>query len=148
MHDAAQMTLTLPRPCRDAEHKFELQNCVEGYVYALRKFGHLWGDIVISWTSIQCTVFAYLAHPNALDPHYMLQSVQQECQNIQTAFGTLPSWKMLDEPVEYKIPVIAQEQFLYLFTHAFDESSPLNLGSTGEPVPLIFLPVTEREHEH
>lgn len=147
MHDAAKMTLRLKSPVRDEDHKRKLQYGVESYLVTLQKSGHIWGEYVLSWTSAHCAVYAYLAHPTALLSKYILPSVQQEIETLSTLFGQEPDWEILDESIDDTIPNIQQEDFLYMSTDAFDDSSPVRMGSTGTRLPVFFLPLTELERE-
>ncbi len=78
------------------------------------------------------------------------KSVKHELTRVIQLCSEIPSWRVLDDRI-VKFDSIdtdwASASALYLFTHAFRESSPVCRADDGTAVPLYKLPVDQRSRE-
>jgi predicted nucleic acid-binding Zn ribbon protein len=61
---------------------------------------------------------------------------------VSARCAALPTWRFADDQPE-STRSWSDECELYVFTHMFDETSPVCSGSDGEPVPLYLLPIDD-----
>ena len=50
-----------------------------------------------------------------------------------------------DDDVPKRFPAWRRSSSFYLFTHAFDDASPVCCGDSGEPIPVYLLPIPDQD---
>lgn len=143
---ASRVMLEFPSHLNKDE-RYELRDLFESYLYDLRKFGQIWGEFILTYSKEPLMGFAYLPHPDAIKPEYHSTYTQEIFENLIEKFGNTPTWETLDDSSEAILPDWENEEFLYVFTHAFDFTSPVCIGSTGEALPMYVLPLSDKERE-
>jgi len=91
--------------------------------------------------------YMYLPHSTSIQREYHTSSTLQILQKLIQYAKNTPCWTILDAAPEMPLPEWQQESFLYLFTHAFDTTAPICLGSTGKVLPTYILPLSEQARE-
>jgi predicted nucleic acid-binding Zn ribbon protein len=66
---------------------------------------------------------------------------------VVAAFGAKPTLKMLDDEARRRQLTWKGSLFLYLFTHAFDWTSPVCRGDGQGPIPVFLIPITFQQKE-
>ncbi|MCO7224189.1 DUF2310 family Zn-ribbon-containing protein [Pleionea sp. CnH1-48] len=119
--------------------KKHLKEAVESFLYELVKNGQVWeSQWVLAWEGD--TLMGYIKTPavEAVMPQHHSQSVTSLQREVEEIAEAPIKWVEIEnhnsQDVEWH-----QEEYLYLFTHCFDDSSPLCAGSNGKPIPLYSL---------
>jgi predicted nucleic acid-binding Zn ribbon protein len=137
-----------------AEYKFIPKPLVERYVLtdemhgllgALTKNGQLWGEQVFGWVNGTLVVTCGVPRSDALSAKHQSEWVQAALTRVKDLCNEPPTWRVLDDRVaEFdSFGSWTSASGLYLFTHAFDETSPIARADDGKPVPLYLLPVDQ-----
>ncbi len=142
---AGKLTFNLSRN-QDSKDN-ELRDLIEDYLGGLIKYGNIWGKFVLSSVKKKFCAYAYLSHPNAMSKKYQTKYSRIDLKKIIEIIGNEPNLTLMDDAIDRTIPKWKSETFLYLFTHAFDFTSPVTLGSNGKSLPIYFLPLSDAERE-
>lgn len=68
-------------------------------------------------------------------------------EKVKKGFGSKPCWKIIENSEPITVIDWKTTHSFYLFTHAFDDTSPLCSGKTGKPIPLYLLPISDLDRE-
>lgn len=121
---------------------------VDALIGALVLNGQVWGEPVVGWVAGCRYVVCRLPRPDALADTHASSRVRQELARATEHCASTPRWRLLaDQDLAGAERGWQAEACLYLFTHAFDESSPVCAGSDGAPLPLYTLPVDDLTRE-
>lgn len=120
-----------------------LQDAAEWYLASLLKNGQTYGEWVVAWCGGQLVAYLSVARPTALERRFHSEWSGQALDKVIEAFGVMPKCELLEDDVPTRFRRWERSTSLYLFTHAFDDTSPVNCGDTGAPVPLYLLPVDQ-----
>jgi predicted nucleic acid-binding Zn ribbon protein len=121
--------------------KRELEDIAESYLISLLKPGQICGEYLMAWTGGILNAHVYLAGPDAFHEQYHSSWGKLELAKVQEAFQQMPEWTVLDDDCPKSTREWKDAPFLYLFTHAFDEASPVSHGGSGRAIPLYTIPV-------
>ena len=124
----------------------EEQELIESFVYTLPKSGQSWGDFVLSLRPQQCLLFLSCPERDSHTAKWDSKYVTKEREKLE-ASAIQSEWEILEEEGQLVIPDWKDSTSLYLFTHMFDETSPVCDGDTGRPLPLYHLPLNEIQRE-
>jgi predicted nucleic acid-binding Zn ribbon protein len=127
-------------PRRQAPRE-RLEDIAEGYVCSLFHSGQLCGEYFLTWTKGILNAHVALAGRGAWALRYHSPYGREELKKVEVAFGQKPQWKVLDDEERRRTPTWKASPFLYLFTHAFDWTSPICRGDGKGPVPVFLLPI-------
>ncbi len=134
----------------DDKHSVEretLKDVAETYLATLLRNGHIHGDYFVAWSSGTLTAFTHVARPDALDEGHHSEWSLRDLNAVARAFGRRPECTIIDDDIPKEYPEWQSYSSLYLFTHAFDEASPVCCGDTGRPIPLYLLPISQDKRE-
>ncbi len=120
---------------------FEIRDLIETYLGGLSIHGHIWGEYIISMQLEKVVAYARLSHPHGLKKKYLTNDTVTSLEKIKHIFKTTPDVRILDTGYSEDVPDWRGESFLYLYSHALVSTSPICLGSSGEPLPIYFLPL-------
>jgi predicted nucleic acid-binding Zn ribbon protein len=120
--------------------KDELEDAAERYLGSLYHTGQLCGEHFLAWTKGILNAHVILAGRDATKPRFHSRVGKRELRNVVNTFGRQPQWKMIDDEARRTPSTWKRSPFLYLFTHAFDWSSPICRGDAEDPVPLYLVP--------
>ncbi len=132
--------ITFGRGNRAASDK--LEDLAHSYLAALLRVGQLCGrDYFLAWHKGVLSAHVLLAGRDACQLRYHSKWGQEDLKKVTAAFGQKPVWTFLDEQAKAPISTWKGVPFLYLFTHAFDNDSPVCRSDGRRPVPVYRLPV-------
>jgi len=125
----------------------KLKDTAESYLAALLKNGQIYGEYFVAWSSGTLTAFTHIARPDALVQRHHCDWSMRELNKVVETFGQPPACVIIDDdvPEQFLSPELSSS--LYLFTHAFDDASPICCGDTGRAIPLYLVPVTQQIRE-
>jgi predicted nucleic acid-binding Zn ribbon protein len=126
--------------------KENLRDLAEIYLGSLCKYGNIYGDSVLAWAKDELYGLVKLASIDAFSNKYHTKYSLDELERVKKGFGSKPSWKIVEN--SEKVIDWKTSSFFYLFTHAFDNTSPLCSGETGKPIPLYLLPISDLDRAY
>ena len=115
----------------------------QGPLYTLLKNGQIYGEYFFSWFKGSLVAYTHLARPDSLAERYHSEWAMSDYNSIIKAFGRPPQCEIIDDDVPKRFPSWKRSKSFYLFTHAFDDTSPICCGDTGRPIPLYLLPINQ-----
>jgi predicted nucleic acid-binding Zn ribbon protein len=125
----------------------ELEDIAEWYIASLFHSGQICGEYFVTWTKSILSAYVMLAGRGACALRYHSPNGREHLKKVEEAFGQKPQWKMLDDEARKPPPTWKGVPFLYLFTHAFDRTSPVCRGDDRGPVPVFLLPISFEQKE-
>ncbi|EDN66040.1 conserved hypothetical protein [Beggiatoa sp. PS] len=128
-------------------NKDELRDIADEYLGSLCKFGQIYGETVLAWSKNELYGLVKLASINAFLKKYHTKYSLESLQKVKAAFNGEPTWKIIENTGPKNVIHWQKTGFFYLFTHAFDDTSPLCSGETGNPIPLYLLPIEDLDRE-
>lgn len=120
---------------------------VEEYLAALLHNGQILGDHLFAPCQGMLVAYTRVACPKALAKRYHSQWGRPLLQRLIDEFGHIPECSMLQDDVPKRSPSWRKSSSLYLFTHAFDDTSLVCCGDSGRPIPLYRLPISDQTRE-
>ena len=129
------------------QERHTLKDKAEGYLVALLKNGQLYGEYLVAWSNDNLVAYAHIARPGALNMCHHSEWAKANLDLVVEAFGRPVECEVIDDAVPKRFRSWEQSSSFYLFTHAFDDVSPVCCGDTGLPIPLYLLPVTQKKRE-
>ena len=109
---------------------------------ALQSNGQLWGPHVTGRVGGAFRVTCSVPRRDALAEQYGSQWVRESFEKVKAQCSNAPTWQVVDErPGSTR--KWSDERELFLYTHLFDETSPVCAGSDGDPLPLYLLPIED-----
>jgi predicted nucleic acid-binding Zn ribbon protein len=124
-----------------------LREAAESYLAALLKNGQIYGDYLAAWCDATLSAYTHLARPDALDGRHHSEWAKSALDVVADSFGQLPRCDIIDDDVPKRFRSWNRSTSFYLFTHAFDDVSPVCCGDTGAVIPLYLLPITQQSRE-
>ena len=124
-----------------------LENIVEGYLVTLLRNGQIYGDHVLGWSAGNLVVYVYIAQPNSLEEQYHSQWGKSNLDSLIKSFGQPPKCQIIDDCAPKPSPSWKLSTSFYLFTHAFDNTSPLCCGDTSSAIPIYMLPISDQTRD-
>ncbi|HEX5085005.1 MAG TPA: DUF2310 family Zn-ribbon-containing protein [Blastocatellia bacterium] len=131
----------------DRSHRESLEDAATDYLSALYWNGQVCGERLLAWSNAQFTGYTHVPRPDSFSERHHSQWGVSALNRLTDAFGRDPEWKIIDDGVPERFPDWRQSSSLYLFTHAFDDSSPVCCGDSGEPVPVYLLPISDQDRQ-
>ena len=138
------ITFSTTAPDADRDSR---KNIVESYLASLLKDGQICGDYLVAWSGGKLNAFTHIARPDAFEEQHHSDWSLRELNAVVDSFGQRPEWTVIDDDVPKEFPNWQSTSSLHLFTHAFDDSSPICCGDTGRPIPLYLLPINQQDRE-
>jgi predicted nucleic acid-binding Zn ribbon protein len=120
----------------------------EEYLAALLHNGQVLGDYLLAPCEGTLVAYTHVARPNALAKRWHSQWGLASLRQVVKAFGQLPQCEIIEDNVPTRFTSWKKSSSFYIFTHAFDDASPLCCGDSGVPVPLYLLPISDLTREH
>lgn len=121
-----------------------LEDVAEGYLAALHHAGQLCGDADIrTWIDSEFVVTAKMAGLGAEKKSSHSSWGLKDLKTVEEKFGREPVWTIHDDEKPARNITWKGAGELVLFTHAFDEDSPVCRTDIDEQVPVFLLPVSE-----
>jgi predicted nucleic acid-binding Zn ribbon protein len=114
----------------------------------LLRNGQICGDYLIAWHSGVLNAYTHVPQPDAWKDEYHSEYASAQLLKVVDKFQQNPHFEIIDDDVPNEFPSWEQSKFFYLFTHAFDDLSPVCCGDTGLSIPLYLLPVSEETREN
>jgi hypothetical protein len=111
-------------PTRRGKREFQ-DVAARVYLQELQKSGQVCGDPLSAWCDDILFFYTYLSKPDAIQERYGTQSVRLAFQDVVKQFGQPPTWEMLETAIPERFPRWTNSESLFLFTHAYDISSPV-----------------------
>jgi predicted nucleic acid-binding Zn ribbon protein len=121
---------------------------VGDYLSTLLHNGQIYGDYYVAACGGKIVAYTHIARPGAGAKQHHSEWGLASLQKVVEAFGEVPQWNVLQDNVPKRFPSWKQSSSFYLFTHAFDDASPVCCGDSGRPVPLYLLPIADLTREH
>lgn len=125
-----------------------LADVAESYLASLLKNGQIYGEYLFAWSAGNLIAYTHVARPDSLDERHHSEWARSARDSVVEAFGRAPKCNVLDDDVPRRFRSWKRSASLYLFTHAFDDASPVCCGDTGTPIPLYLLPIDQQTREH
>lgn len=125
----------------------EKQDAAESFLCSLLKNGQIYREYNFAWFKGNLIAYVQVARPDSMEERYHSQPVQSDLATVVELFGQSPQWQLMDDDIPGKLPTWEESPWLFLYTHAFDDSSPVCCGNTGSPIPLYLLPVSDKARE-
>lgn len=124
-----------------------LSDNAETYLIALKRNGQIYGEYVFAWSKGNLVAYFYLARPNAFEKKHHSEWGISSLNSVIESFGQSPKWEIIDDSLPKRFRSWQCSKSLYLFTHAFDYTSPVCCGDTGLPIPPYLIPISDRIRE-
>jgi len=124
-----------------------LSNAAECYLAALLKNGQIYGEYLFAWSDGILAAYTHVARPDALAERHHSEWAMSDLNSVIKTFGQPPRCEIIDDDVPKRFTSWKRSTWFYLFTHAFDDASPICCGDTGRPIPLYLLPITQHTRE-
>lgn len=138
------------RPCNPGDEcQAALEDAALSLLGTLSKNGQIWGEPLTAWVDGGLHLLAKTPCEDSLDSRYHSSWVEEDVRRLREhCMGSL-SWRSrgTSDTQRCSPPDWEECPALYLFTHAFDDSSPVVAGDNGEPVPLYLLQIDPRDRE-
>ena len=125
-----------------------LKDTAESYLASLLKSGQIYGDYLFAWSNGNLVAYTHVARPDSVAKRHHSAWAMSEFNSVVEAFGHPPKWNVIDDDVPKRFPNWNRSSSFYLFTHAFDDTSPVCCGDSGLPIPLYLLPLDQEVREH
>lgn len=121
----------------------EIKELLSSYLHGLLRNGQVWGeDFVLAWQNNILTGFIKTPEAHAINHAFNSEYTNSDLNRITEMSGDSPTWLII-ETFDAEITNWKKEKSLYLFTHAFDDSSPVCANSNGMPIPLYQLGISD-----
>ena len=133
--------------CRDSQIDGTKSNIAEDYLAALLHNGQIYGDYLFAPCNGTLVAYTHIARLSVLAKRYHSQWGLSSLQEVVEQFGQLPQCEIIQDNVPSRFSSWRKSSFLYLFTHAFDDASPVCCGDSGSPIPLYLLPISDQTRE-
>jgi predicted nucleic acid-binding Zn ribbon protein len=117
------------------------------YLAALLHNGQIYGEYYFAPCGGKIVAYTHIARPGAFAKRFHSRWGLASLKEIVEAFDEVPQWIVLQDNVPSRFPSWKKSPSFYLFTHAFDDTSPVCCGGSGQPVPLYLLPVSDQTRE-
>ncbi len=124
-----------------------LCDTAEWYLATLLHNGQICGDYLFAWGGGRLVTYTHVARPDAFAARHHSQGGRSALKDVIGALGRAPEWHILEDDIPRRFPSWRRSSSLYLFTHAFDDASPVWCGDTGSAIPTYLLPIPERSRE-
>lgn len=125
----------------------ELLDHVQSYLASMMKTGQICGDYYYAWHKGILTVYTNLARPDAHKRKHHSKWGKQYLSVVEEMFGKSPAWELIEDVNQKRFPAWQSANALYMFTHAFDETSPVCRMDNGSPIPAYLLPISDVKRE-
>ena len=126
-----RVTFTTKHPPSD-----DLKDVAEWYLSLLLLNGQICGDYLIAWSGGVLNAYTHLPRPDAFRKQFHSKWGRTQFDKVVADFGDPPQFELIDDSVPKRFASWKKSSSLYLFTHAFDDTSPVCCGDTGEPIPI------------
>ncbi|HEY1067873.1 MAG TPA: DUF2310 family Zn-ribbon-containing protein, partial [Pirellulales bacterium] len=126
----------------------ELADVADWYVAAICHNGQISHKYVGGWVRGVYMVVVKVARPNALDERFHSAWGRRDRGRVVELFRGPPVLEVLDDDVPKRSPSWKRASSLFLFTHAFDDTSAVCSGDTGRPIPAYLVPLSDEQREH
>ena len=136
-------------PCQSADPaaRAAFREEVLGLFAQLRKQGRVLGGEVAGYVGGALELSFEVALPDSLDARHFRGKLRADWDELLARCATPPTLSVVDDDAGGQTLDWREQGSLYLFTHAFDEASPVCGGADGVPIPLYLLPIEPREME-
>lgn len=135
-------------PCdSDSSQRESLRDAAEGYLASLLWNGQIHGDCLLAWSNAQLIGYTRVARPDSFAKRHHSQWGVSALNKLIEAFGRDPQWRIIDDDVPKRFPAWRRSSSFYLFTHAFNEASPVCCGDSGESIPVYLLPISDQDRQ-
>lgn len=124
-----------------------LKDAAEWYLAALLKNGQIYGEYLFAWCDATLVAYTHVARPDALAARHHSEWARSALDSVVEGFGQPPQCEIIDDDVPKRFPSWKRSTSFYLFTHAFDDVSPICCGDTGRPIPLYLFPLPQQIRE-
>jgi len=131
----------------DNRRRESLRDAAETYLGSLLWNGQIYGDYLLAWSNAQLVGYTRAARPDSFAKRYHSQWGASTLNKLVEAFGRDPEWRIIEDDVPRRFPSWRRSSSLYLFTHAFDVTSPVSCGDSGKLIPVYLLPVSDQNRE-
>ena len=131
----------------NTRHRESLRDAAETYLITLCRNGQIHGDFLLAWSNRRLIGYARVARPDAFAGRYHTQWSVSALNTLKEAFGREPEWQIIEDGVPKRFPSWRRSSSFYLFTHAFNDASPVRCGDSGSPIPLYLLPISDQDRE-
>jgi predicted nucleic acid-binding Zn ribbon protein len=131
----------------DRRHRESLKYVAEDYLASLIWNGQIYGDCLLAWSDAQLIGYTRVARPDSFARRYHSQWGVSALKKLIGALGCDPQWRIIDDDVPKRFPAWRRSSSFYLFTHAFDDASPVCCGDSGEPIPVYLLPISDQDRQ-
>ncbi len=119
----------------------------EDYLAKLLHNGQIYGDYLFAPCKGKLVAYTHIARPGALAKKHHSQWGINSLLDVVKTFGQVPQCEIIQDHVPKRFASWEKSPFLFLFTHAFDETSPVCCGNTGLPIPLYLLPISDQTRD-
>ena len=124
-----------------------LEDVAEMYLGALHHAGQLCGDTIRTWIDSDFVVTAMMAGLGAEKKGSHSSWGLKHLKAVREKFGREPIWMIHDDETPKRNVTWKGAGELVLFTHAFDDDSPVCRTDIDEQVPVFLLPVSDEVKE-
>jgi predicted nucleic acid-binding Zn ribbon protein len=129
----------------ESQRRETLRDSAESYLSSLLWNGQISRDYFLAWSNAQLLGYTRVARPDSFAKRYHSQWGLSELNKLIEAFGRDPEWRIIEDDVPKRFPSWSRSSSFYLFTHAFDDASPVCCGDSGKSIPVYLLPISEQD---
>lgn len=121
-----------------------LEDAFESFGAALMRNRNIYGDFILHRNGNEFKFLSQAPEKNSLNSKNLTNWARGELEKIK---------EISEKPLKFNLTGRSDRNIgrdytsarkLYLFTHAFGESSPLVSGTSGGPIPFYYLPIDDK----
>jgi predicted nucleic acid-binding Zn ribbon protein len=124
-----------------------LEDAVEIYLGALQHGGQICGEPIRTWIDSEYRVTAMMSGLGAERESNHTRWGRKYLRLVKEKFGRAPAWTIRDDEKPKRNTTWKGAKELVLFTHAFDEDSPVCRSDVDEQIPVFLLPTADQVKE-
>jgi predicted nucleic acid-binding Zn ribbon protein len=133
--------------CDNGRVDISRYDIAEDYLAKLFRNGQTCGEYLIAPSNGKLVAYVRIARPGAFAKQHHSQWGLASLQAVIEAFGQAPQCDIIQDDVPKRLVSWKKSSSLYLFTHAFDDASPVCCGDSGLPIPMYLLPISDQTRE-
>ncbi len=142
----AEIIFTITEKNDKGKNQFE--SFVQDFFANLLRNGQILGNEIFWWEKNKLKAVVKIPRPDSLENRYFTKWSKNDWKIIKENFAEKALISILNkENLNCEFPILEREKYLYFFTNAFDDSSPVCAGKSGMAIPLYELPLNQRQKQ-
>ena len=128
--------------------KEKAENIVTEYLSSLLNNWQIIDRYYLTWMGGILHSHIFLSRPDSLSKQFHSEWGKKNIEKVAAYFNREPEWTIKDDDIKKRYARWESSEYLYLRTHAFENSSPLFRGNDGTSIPLYLIPIADQEREY